>query len=266
MNLIETRPRFNSDEVEKIVEEFFGLHCRAKPLTSYFDQNFHIKCAQGSEFVLKISNGAEKRAALAAQLEMPSLLAEKMPGYQFPTTISTKQNENIFCVKNDRGEKYYARLVQFISGKFLSQIADHSENLLFNFGKFLGQMDRELTDFDRAGLHRELDWDLKNALDSRHRLAYIPDPGKRRLVEYFLLQFEIHVSPELSRLRRSAIHNDANDFNVLVDEIQPEKIKGLIDFGDVVFSNTIFELAIACTYSMFRKSEPLQAAMQVIQG
>jgi len=266
VNLIEARPRFSFGEVEKVAEEFFGTKCQVKPLPGYIDQNFYVENDRAEKFVLKISHRADSRAAVEAQIAMVSTLTEKMPEYCFPTIVASKQNDTIFTVKNSNGDEHLARMVRFISGNFLSELKETTDEMLFNLGLFLGKVDRNLMDFDHCGLHRGLDWDLKNVLDSRRSLAYIPEPGKRRLVEYFLLQFETHVFPELSRLRRSAIHNDANDFNVLVDEVQPEKIKGLIDFGDVVFSNTIFELAIGCTYSMFHKSDPLQAATQVIQG
>ncbi len=266
MSVMDLKPSFDVVAAQRIGKEILGARCTASILDSYIDQNFLLETGQGEKFVLKISNRSEKRAALDAQNLMVAHLVERIPEFNFPEAIFPKENESIFEIADVNGEKYFARVVKFIPGKFLCEISRQAPELLFNLGKFLGTVDRELSNFDHPGLHRELNWDLKNALDSHQRLAYISDPAKRRLIEYFLLQFETHVFPELSRLRRSAIHNDANDFNVLVDEAQPEKIKGLIDFGDAVFTNTVFELAIACTYSMFHKSNPLKAAAQLIQG
>jgi Ser/Thr protein kinase RdoA (MazF antagonist) len=68
-----------------------------------------------------------------------------------------------------------------------------------------------------------------------------------------------------SDLRRSVIHGDANDYNVLVD---PESmtVSGLIDFGDMVYSYTVGDLAIAIAYAVLDKPHPFAAAAEVVSG
>jgi Ser/Thr protein kinase RdoA (MazF antagonist) len=58
-----------------------------------------------------------------------------------------------------------------------------------------------------------------------------------------------------SELRRSVIHGDANDYNVLVD---PESmtVSGLIDFGDMIYSYTVGDLAIALAYVVLGDGDP----------
>src|SRR6185503_13860961 len=64
-------------------------------------------------------------------------------------------------------------------------------------------------------------------------------------------------------LRRSVIHGDANDYNVLVDM---DVVVGLIDFGDMVYSWTIGNLAIAIAYVVLGKEDPYGSADDVIDG
>jgi Ser/Thr protein kinase RdoA (MazF antagonist) len=61
------------------------------------------------------------------------------------------------------------------------------------------------------------------------------------------------------------IHGDANDYNVLVD---PERmtVSGLIDFGDMVYSYTVGDLAIAIAYVVLDKTDPRAAAEEVREG
>ena len=76
------------------------------------------------------------------------------------------------------------------------------------------------------------------------------------------------VEPALGELRRSVIYNDANDYNILVD-VDPSKqpeVSGFIDFGDMIESYTICDLAIAMAYVMLGKQQPLAAASAVIAG
>jgi Ser/Thr protein kinase RdoA (MazF antagonist) len=59
------------------------------------------------------------------------------------------------------------------------------------------------------------------------------------------------------------IHGDANDYNVLVES---DRVTGLIDFGDMVYSWTVGELAIAVAYVVLGKDDPWAAAAHVIEG
>ncbi|MCP5098586.1 MAG: aminotransferase class III-fold pyridoxal phosphate-dependent enzyme, partial [Chloroflexi bacterium] len=76
----------------------------------------------------------------------------------------------------------------------------------------------------------------------------------------------------LPTLRRSAIHNDANDYNIIVgggdDDLytRNQQIIGLVDFGDMVYSYTIAELAIAIAYAVLDKPDPLTTATHIIKG
>ena len=69
-------------------------------------------------------------------------------------------------------------------------------------------------------------------------------------------------------MRSGIIHNDANDYNVLVE---PESrwhhtVTGAIDFGDMVYTRIVNEVAIACAYAMLNKADPLTVAGRVIGG
>ncbi|MFN5985340.1 MAG: hypothetical protein ACK42B_00500, partial [Chitinophagaceae bacterium] len=53
------------------------------------------------------------------------------------------------------------------------------------------------------------------------------------------------------------------DYNVLVKD---DEIVGLIDFGDMVYSATINNLAVACTYAILHNNDPLAVATSVVKG
>lgn len=78
-----------------------------------------------------------------------------------------------------------------------------------------------------------------------------------------MLQFQEEVVPELEHLRHATIHNDFNDWNVLVKN---NKVAGLIDFGDVVYAPLIQELAVCLTYACFDKEDPLEWAGYVLDS
>jgi 4-aminobutyrate aminotransferase-like enzyme/Ser/Thr protein kinase RdoA (MazF antagonist) len=235
----------------------------AKSLFSDIGQNFLLTDSSGQQFVLKIANPQEQRSMIDAQNSCMDFLNKQNHQIVYPSVLSNKMGE-----KNsdliDRNSAYLARMITFIPGTFLADIAQPPRELLHKFGSALGIMNKSLFNFDHPGVHRYWHWDLNNALDIQNHTAVIQDAGKRRLVDYFFLQFETDIRPLIPMLRKSVIHNDVNDHNILVRENQT--IGGIIDFGDMVYSSTINELAIACAYVMFDKSDPLQAAAPVISG
>ena len=79
-------------------------------------------------------------------------------------------------------------------------------------------------------------------------------------LESCVQRFENVVLPVATSL--SIIHADANDYNVIVDE----RIAGIIDFGDMVYSYTVGELAISLAYVVLGKKDPLTCAQQVVLG
>jgi Ser/Thr protein kinase RdoA (MazF antagonist) len=68
---------------------------------------------------------------------------------------------------------------------------------------------------------------------------------------------------EWKALRHGVIHGDANDYNVLV---RAGRVIGLLDFGDMVYSAVVCDLAIALAYALLEKTDPLAAAVPIIRA
>ncbi|MGE3874835.1 MAG: aminotransferase class III-fold pyridoxal phosphate-dependent enzyme, partial [Parvibaculaceae bacterium] len=83
------------------------------------------------------------------------------------------------------------------------------------------------------------------------------------ICDYFLTRFEKTVEPRLAALRTSVIHNDGNDWNVLVAENGVE-ISGLIDFGDALHTALVCELAVGAAYAILDADDPLGAAAHML--
>jgi Ser/Thr protein kinase RdoA (MazF antagonist) len=152
---------------------------------------------------------------------------------------------------------FYVRLMTYLPGTPLVEVTPHAPELLVDFGRKLGLLDRALADFDHPAVHRDFHWDLANGnrvID--HHAGLIEDARLRELV----LECRCKVNPDL---RRSVIHGDANDYNVLVEG---NRVVGLIDFGDIVHSWTVGNLAVALAYVVLGKDDPFSAATHVIEG
>ena len=131
--------------------------------------------------------------------------------------------------------------------------------LLHDLGRKLGQLAQALADFDHPAVHRDFHWDLANGNRVVNEFAGLIDNASLRE-----LVLKCRFEPPAS-LRRSVIHGDANDYNLLVD---PESmtVTGLIDFGDMVYSYTVGDLAIAIAYVILDKTDPHAAAAEIVEG
>ncbi len=257
-------PAFSELDAETFAEARYGLQAKVKLLGSYSDQNFLLRDRlSGEKYVLKISNAADSADALEAQNEAMAKLSEN--GINCPQPRSSINEKRIESISSRSGQRYLARVLTHVPGTFLADGTRHSPQLLKNLGCYLGRLNCILADFRHSGTVRNLTWDLKNVSMLPRDLDNIKDPKKRSLVDYFILQFQTHVEPTLAGLRKSAIHGDANDNNILVDFGRHE-VTGIIDFGDLVYSTTIFDVAIAATFTMLERSNPLAAAIHFVKG
>lgn len=74
-------------------------------------------------------------------------------------------------------------------------------------------------------------------------------------------RFETEIVPQLAGLEEQVVHQDLNDFNLLVSDGQ---ITGIIDFGDARTAPRVAELAIAAAYTMLGTERPLAALRETV--
>jgi 4-aminobutyrate aminotransferase-like enzyme/Ser/Thr protein kinase RdoA (MazF antagonist) len=241
-------------------------------LPSERDQNFHLQSVNGQEYVLKISGAAEERAVLDLQNQAILHLAQVAPTLSALRICPTCTGALIAEVTGPTGATHFVRLLTYLPGTPLARVKPHTSELLAGLGAYLGEMDKALTTFAHPAAQRELQWDFRqaSAVIRRHQHE-IGDPARQALLTQMLANFEQNALPHLAQLRTSVIHNDGNNYNVIVSPPpatpgEPRQIIGVIDFGDMVQSYTVGEVAIAAAYAMLDKVDPLAAAAQVVGG
>lgn len=261
-------PNFTERDAVELARQHFGLSAAARRLPGERDRNFYLQTDAGAAFVLKLANATEQREILDLQNQALQHLAERAPALEIPRVCSDQNGENIVAITSREGEAHFMRLLTYVPAKLFAHVKPHSPELLRSLGRILGEIDRALFDFQHPAAARDLKWDLKNAAWIRDYLQHIAPAERRAKIERFLKLFEHEVAPKLPQLRTSVIYNDANDYNVLVNAgASPNpQVVGVIDFGDLVQTNTICELAIAAAYAMMDKADPLTAAAHIVAG
>ncbi|MCP4659394.1 MAG: aminotransferase class III-fold pyridoxal phosphate-dependent enzyme [bacterium] len=261
-------PEFSEEDARKLVLDLYGLSATAGELPSYIDQNFHLQRESGQDLVLKIANSGEGEDTIELQHQALAHIAARDPSLLCPRVYPTPSGEQITEVETGDGSRHYVRIVTYLPGVFLAEVDPHTPELLHSLGRFLGALGKALEGFSHPAAHRSLAWDLQNTSLIGPFVEEIAEPERRRLVEHFLSKFETFVEPVLPSLRRSVIHNDGNDHNVLVADAGSgnRRVVGIIDFGDMVYSKTVCELAVSAAYVMLGKADPIAAAVQVVAG
>lgn len=270
MSLLEYAPSYSQEGAVTLAHELYGFRATAASLPSERDQNYLLCAESGERFVLKIANALEDRSLLEAQNQAMAHLARH--GLLCSRPVPTRAGDLIAETRSPTGVRHFVRLVTYVPGIPLGELRRHSPDLVRSLGAYLGQVDRAFARFDHPALHRDFAWDLANARRVvRTHSALVADAQVREIIDNMAREYERSVLPLLSGLRRSVIHNDANDYNVIVAHgddpaTRGHRVAGLIDFGDMVHSYTVGDLAIAVAYAILDKPDPLATALHLVRG
>ena len=254
---IDTTPRFTIADGERLGREFFGLSAVAASLPSERDQNFALTTVAGEKFVLKIAKSDEDPAVLQLQAAVLKHAAQHAPNLALPRLVPARSGEECVTVTDARGQTHLMRLMTWIDGDVFAHALPHTETLLASLGTAMADLDVALQDFSHPAMHRELHWDVRHAdLALKHLPLLLKEqqPVVRQLMDAWQ-------AIDWQGLRHSVIHGDANDYNVLVRD---GRVAGFLDFGDMVHSATVCDLAVALTYAVLDKPDPLAAAVPVV--
>jgi 4-aminobutyrate aminotransferase-like enzyme/Ser/Thr protein kinase RdoA (MazF antagonist) len=267
-------PDVSVADAAEILAAHWHIHGDVRPLPGERERNFHVYTTDGREFVLKVASPIEDLQAIELQVAALGHLGTKLPSFSVPNVVPASDGRTLIA-QPIAGEVHTARLLTWLPGRPLAEVSPHTPDLLRQVGEALGSIAQALASFDHPAARRELKWDLGHAEwigDHVHRIA---DGDSRARVERVLAAYLSDVQPALAEVRSSIVHNDANDWNLLVnvnpvasvnDGAQAPSGVGVIDFGDLLLSHPACDLAIAIAYAMTGKPDPLSAAANVVAG
>ncbi len=263
-DMLKTRPAFSEEEAKALLRMHFGVEGQLSPLESERDQNFKVKTPGGEIFILKIVNAAEPLSESDFQTAFLDHLGRAAPDLPVPHLVESRQGGFLAEAVGPRGLIHRVRLVRWVNGTPLAE-GVRSEAVLRDLGRVLGRLARASRGFMHAGSLRDIDWNILHADRSRGRLAHVADPGDRAILERFLTRFEGGVKDRLKRQRAGVIHNDANDWNVLLTA-DGNRVSGLIDFGDALYGPLVADVAIAAAYAGFDHPAPVDTVAAIVSG
>jgi 4-aminobutyrate aminotransferase-like enzyme/Ser/Thr protein kinase RdoA (MazF antagonist) len=269
VNIVTDAPRFDPAAAARIARQLYGIDAVALRLPSERDQNFLLIDAAGERRVLKIANAGERREILEAQQAAMAHVASRTASC--PQPLPTVDGEIVASIRGDDGRAHLTWAISHLPGSPLGTVRHRPTALLEDFGRTIASLGCALADFDHPAIHRDFHWDLANArgvIDEYRPLVSDPELGKA--IDTIVDRFDVNVRPLLADLPRRAVHNDLNDYNVLVTgglaSTDGVRVSGIVDFGDIVHTYAVADLAIASAYMMLGADDPLNAIASVVRG
>ena len=100
-----------------------------------------------------------------------------------------------------------------------------------------------MREFVHPAAGHALIWDMQHVLCLREVAGTMRHAEARAVLTELLDEFEALVIPALPDLRRQVLYNDMNGLNTLVDAADAARFAGLIDFGDMVETAVVIDVA-----------------------
>jgi 4-aminobutyrate aminotransferase-like enzyme/Ser/Thr protein kinase RdoA (MazF antagonist) len=259
----------SEDEAVALAREVFGVTGAARPLGSNQETNVRIDTAEGSRYVLKVANPAFGQDVLDLQNRAMQHVARSAAGLEVPAPVPALAGPDLVRVPIG-GRDHHVRLLTFVGGRMFSDVEYLSDEVLARFGALGARLCEALATFDHPAADRTLQYDSRHAARVVDELAsWVSDRTRRAEVTGLSDRAWTALEPLLRDLRLQVVHADLADYNVVAQDDGTGRFlpSGVIDFGDVVRSWLVADLATAVTSLLVRtRRSPLLDACAVVAG
>ena len=248
-----------------ILKEHWQIEATLTSLDGEYDLNFLASGKQPA--VLKVMRFGCEVDFVDLQCAALEHLAIQAPDLPVPKVLKTVNGQAYISVKGPTGEQRIVWLLEKRQGKTYANFIPQCTALVTNVGAVIGAVDRLWSNFQHPALARDFKWNLCQAQWIEKELAIIDEPQKRHLIEDICQQYG-QILTQLEALPQQAIHNDANDYNIIVDGsiTQAPRVTGLIDLGDMCAGPRICDLAITAAYMLLGQPEPEKILEALVKG
>jgi len=236
-------PKVELDEAARLLREHYGIDGELQALHSERDVNFRVDTDDG-RYVLRFANADDCENVIGFQVDALSHIRARDPSLPIPEVLPDRQGRLMQRLTTASGDSHILRLVSYLPG---IPVEDTTVTLRTwrEIGGLMGKLNIALGSFyHSAAKANDHPWDTANCLRFQPLTEHIADASVRKVVNTVFDRFREYVKPRLDATRHQVIHQDGHPGNVLVSPDDPERIVGLIDFGDMVYGPLVTDLAV----------------------
>ncbi|KIC36323.1 aminotransferase class III-fold pyridoxal phosphate-dependent enzyme [Leisingera sp. ANG-M7] len=251
----------------KALREHWGIEAELTRLDGEYDLNFLAKGQNGQGYILKAMRPGCDEWLVDMQVKAFEHIAERQPDLPCPRVIASPSGQSLLTLPDESGQYRLVWLLNQLPGRCYAKAEPKSDALIQEVGRVLGGAAKALADFRHEGLERDFKWDLMRAGWITEELSCITPPERLAILDDISTEFA-KLEPVLAKLPKQAIHNDANDYNIMVaGELNaPRHVSGLIDLGDMCAAPRVCDLAIAAAYIVLDHPAPEAALASLVTG
>ncbi|MDF1573931.1 MAG: aminotransferase class III-fold pyridoxal phosphate-dependent enzyme [Bacteroidales bacterium] len=251
-------------QAEFLSEELFGIQGVAMALPGEIDFNFRIESPDQS-YLLKVARPGTEQDYLEFQQAILQHVARSPAEIISPVPLPNLRGNFISEIKDKSGNIRKVRLLTWVKGRLWSGVNPVNDKLLFSLGEEAGRLTRALQGFEHPLAERDFEWDLAQS-GWTGKYEHLFSGEKLEILRYFREKFN-GIQASYMEFRKSVVHNDANDNNVVVSEdLADPKVRAIIDFGDAIHTQIINDVAVTIAYAVMGKPDPLGAAIALVKG
>ena len=258
--MVATREAIPLTAAAQLAAEEYGLEVTATRLSGERDENFKLTGADGRLYVLKIASAAED--PLITDLPTAALLhVERVdPAFPCPRVLRTRAG-----LTQVRYDERAARILTYLPGKTLRS-ARRSSQQRVACGRLAARLGVALRSFTHPAAERSLIWDLRHLGSTAGLLDELQNFPARETVVELIVKIDARIASEFPHLRQQVIHNDLNDMNLLIDPHDEAIVAGVIDFGDLVHTALIADVAIVAADQIAVGQQPRDSIADIVRA
>lgn len=233
--------RIDENEAMTIASMGFNVEAfSAVRLDTERDDSFRLTTEHGDR-VLKVAHPADEVSMVSLQLRALEFAAKEDRTLPLPRLVRTTYGGPLHILPSGRVSWMY----HWMPGTLLRDAAEGADQI-DALGTTLGRLSKSLRKFNAEDTLRTSAWDLQTVPRLSRLLAIFPNDA----VSEAITRFNTRVEPRLGELPTQVIHGDFNPGNVLVEPDGAEFVVGILDFGDLMYSLRIADLAVALSYQI----------------
>jgi 4-aminobutyrate aminotransferase-like enzyme/Ser/Thr protein kinase RdoA (MazF antagonist) len=251
-----------TEHVLELVQDLYGIGGTIAPLAGEHDLNYRITTGEG-DYVLKIAPAGAQAAALELSIAALAHLERAATALPVPKVRPARNGKLLEEAVTPWGERRLVRLLSWLPGRVWAESGLRDGAARAELGRVIARVDRALADFHHERASTAHPWSPFALGELGGEIGRVVDAELRAAVAAVHERFRTAVAVRLSALPFQVIHNDANDYNVVVDD---DGRLGLVDFGDVVLAPRVCGLAVGLAYALIGQAAPIAAARALVAG
>ena len=266
---VEPHPHVDAQQLRRAVQVHFGIAVDdVQALAGEYNETWALTTPQGERYVAKVLHDEQALEHRLMQADLMSHLAEHEPDLPIARVIATLQGAN--AARHAEGPAtFYLQVLTWLPGRMISEIPYRDPELLREIGRAAGRLVRAGEGYHHRAAIRSHLWDLREADEQvLNHLENVTEETQRDIAQHVVQWFRDEAAPRLGSLATGVVHQDLNDFNMIVSRGDDQRwhLSGVLDFGDALDTVCVAEVAIAVAYAMLGEPLPVAAARHVVAG